>query len=64
MFRGEVWFDSNKVKAGFQVLGLCIHAFADKVHVGKKSLQGGTMMWPFKARRHNVRVEELAVSPL
>ena len=30
---------SNKVKAGFQVCGLCIHAFADEVQVGKKSLQ-------------------------
>ena len=28
---------SNKVKAGFQVCGLCIHAFADEVQVGKKS---------------------------
>ena len=30
---------SNKVKAGFQVCGLCIQAFADEVQVGKKSLQ-------------------------
>ena len=29
----------NKVKVGFQVFGLCIHAFADEVQVGKKSLQ-------------------------
>ena len=37
---------SNKVKAGFQVCGLCIHAFADEVQVGKKSIKGETMMWP------------------